>query len=123
MIAVKPSQSGSTGSSLAREALDRRRLLKTAGGLGLALIGSTPVTGPSVAAHQSDAATPEPGPQDDGTNLWKVTVGGMDMENAVEYHGFFPGEITVNAGDSIWFAYDMAMFHTVTFPDADGAPP
>ncbi|MCC6945471.1 MAG: hypothetical protein IT335_12885, partial [Thermomicrobiales bacterium] len=42
---------------------------------------------------------------------------------AVEYHGFFPGEITVNAGDSIWFAYDMAMFHTVTFPDADGAPP
>src|SRR5215216_6534749 len=44
-------------------------------------------------------ATPALGPRDDGTNVWKVTVGGMDMEHGIDLHAFFPGEITVNAGD------------------------
>ncbi len=68
-------------------------------------------------------AVPAVGPQDDGTNLWRVVVGGMDMENEIEYHTFFPGEITINAGDSIWFAYEMPMFHTVTFTSVEEAPP
>ncbi len=111
------------GALLLVETLDRRRLLKFAGGAGLAIAGSAAWMGSPVAAHQDAAAAPELGPQEDGTNLWRVVVGGMDMENAIEYHGFFPGEITINAGDSIWFAYDMPMFHSVTFPDANGVPP
>lgn len=68
-------------------------------------------------------ASPVPGPQEDGSTLWKVLIGGMDMDTEVEYHAFLPGEITINAGDSIWFAYDMPMFHTVTFPVAGEEPP
>jgi plastocyanin len=51
-----------------------------------------------------------------------VVVGGMDMQNMIEYHGFFPGEITINAGDSIWFAEEMPMFHTITFPGPGELP-
>jgi plastocyanin len=47
----------------------------------------------------------------------------MDMQNMIEYHGFFPGEITINAGDSIWFAEEMPMFHTVTFVPAGAEVP
>ena len=67
-------------------------------------------------------ATPALGAQADGSTLWKVAIGGMDMENEIEYHAFFPGEITINAGDSIWFSYDMPMFHTVTFPGPEELP-
>lgn len=119
---------------LAENTLDRRRMLKLLGSAGLAVAGVAAMAGTTRAAsggsvvgalsrfHQEPAGAPDPGPRADGTTLWKVLVGGMDMETAVEYHGFFPGEITVNAGDSIWFAYDMPMFHTVTFPGPEEAP-
>ncbi len=73
--------------------------------------------------HQETAASPVPGPRDDGTNLGKVLFGSMDMVNGIEYHRIFPGEITINAGDSIWFSYEMPMFHTVTFPGVGDVPP
>ena len=97
--------------------VNRRDLLKFAGGASLAATGLF-AFGKTTGAHQegTPAVAPVPGPQTDGSTLWKVVVGGMDMENMVEYHGFFPGEITINAGDSIWFAEEMPMFHTVTFP-------
>jgi len=119
---------------LVQKTMDRRRMLKLFGSAGLAVAGVAAVAGTTRAAsgvsaaelaaryHQEDQAALAPGPREDGTNLWKVLVGGMDMETAIEYHGFFPGEITVNAGDSIWFAYDMPMFHTVTFPVAGEMP-
>ena len=44
------------------------------------------------------------GPQADGTNMWKVAVGGMDMANGLDIHSFFPKEITVNQGDTISLA-------------------
>ncbi|MGE3798559.1 MAG: plastocyanin/azurin family copper-binding protein [Thermomicrobiales bacterium] len=118
-----------------------RRVLLTTGAAGVATLvaasrGMVALASPVSAAARNivrsqDDATPEampmaspmPGPQADGSMLWKVMVGGMDMENAIEYHGFFPGEITINAGDSIWFAYDMPMFHTVTFPGPGDVPP
>ncbi len=55
--------------------------------------------------------------------IWRVVISAMDMENEIEYHAFFPGEITIIAGDSIWFAYEMPMFHTVTFASPEEAPP
>src|SRR5215204_2609090 len=103
-----------------------RDIVRVMGGLGLATAGMV-VLGKRAAAYQeapaSPVATPQIGPQSDGTNLWKVVVGGMDMENEIEYMGFFPGEITINAGDSIWFAEEMPMFHTVTFPGPEQLPP
>lgn len=104
--------------------LSRRDAVRLMGGAGLAAAGVIAL-GRGASAHQEStpvAPAPQPGPQADGTNLWKVVVGGMDMENKIEYHGFFPGEITINAGDSVWFAYDMPMFHTVTFPGPEPVP-
>ena len=69
------------------------------------------------------AATPQIGAQADGSTLWKVVIGGMEMDAPIEYHGFFPGELTINAGDSVWFSEAMPMFHTVTFPGAEEIPP
>jgi plastocyanin len=106
----------------------RRDLLRLVGGIGLATAGTFALGHRTVSAQEGGtpvaAATPQIGAQADGTSLWKVAVGGVDMENAIEYHGFFPGEITINAGDSIWFARShMPMFHTVTFPPDGQAPP
>jgi plastocyanin len=62
-------------------------------------------------------ATPPIGEQADGSTRWHVKVGDMRMEPApiVELHAFFPGEITVSEGDSIWFDFGMMGFHTVSF--------
>ncbi len=103
--------------------LGRRQLLKSVSATGLGVAGLAAFANALPAsAHQDHAASPVPGPQEDGSTLWKVVIGGMDMDTMVEYHGFFPGEITINAGDSIWFAYDMPMFHTVTFPGPEELP-
>lgn len=104
--------------------VNRREVIRIAGGLGLATAGLLALGRRSGAQEGTPApmVTPVVGPQADGSTLWKVLVGGMDMANKVEYHGFFPGEITINAGDSIWFATGMPMFHTVTFPGGGEMP-
>jgi plastocyanin len=82
----------------------------------------------AIARHQDstpmamEMATPTLGAQPDGTNLWRVRVGSMDMERGIEYQAFLPGEITINAGDSIWFDTSMPGFHTVTFPVGGEVP-
>src|SRR5690606_31173015 len=81
----------------------RRRALQAAGMATLAA-GMTPAVMVAQShdhAPAQDQASPVPGPRADGTNLWKVVVGGMDMEAGIDTHAFFPGEITINAGDSI----------------------
>jgi plastocyanin len=45
----------------------------------------------------------------------------MDMENGMEAMAFYPDEITVNAGDRIF--YDIHGLHTVTFLGDQQAPP
>lgn len=102
--------------------MNRREVVRLMGGVGLATAGLIALGRGVRAQDATPAATPQVGPQADGTNLWKVVVGGMDMANMIEYHGFFPGEITINAGDSIWFAHDMPMFHTVTFAGPEEFP-
>ncbi len=109
--------------------IDRRAFLKAGGALGLTGLALTllPRSARNASAHQDgtppDAAAPVLGAQADGTNLWKVQVGGMDMENLLDLQAFFPGEITINAGDQIWFAEGMPGFHTVFFPVDGEVPP
>ena len=106
-------------------AIDRRAALRMIGALGLVGIGSTALSR-SATAHQDAAATPAVGPQADGSYLWKVQVGGMDMAAQIDAHGFFPGEITINTGDSIWFQFapmGVPGFHTVTFTSGGEVPP
>jgi plastocyanin len=45
----------------------------------------------------------------------------MDMEALIETMAFFPREITINAGDRIFF--DVHGFHTITFPGEMAPPP
>jgi len=103
--------------------IDRRRALQILGVLGVGgIVG--PALGRTAATAQeagspAPMATPELGPQADGTTLWKVEVGGMDMANGIDLHAFFPDQLTVNAGDSVLFEFapmGMPGFHTVTFP-------
>jgi plastocyanin len=116
--------------------MSRRQLMRLVGSFGLGAIGTVAFARAAGAASQGHGmharlqeggtppavATPVVGPQADGTTLWKVQVGGMDMENKLDFQGFFPGEITVNAGDSIWFDYGMGGFHTVTFSGSEVFP-
>ena len=62
-------------------------------------------------------------PQADGSTLWHVKVGDMKMEELIELHTFFPNEITISAGDSIWFDFGMGGFHTVSFLSGGDLPP
>lgn len=99
--------------------MSRRQMLRGLGALGLATAGIATLGGRRTLARQeapaSPAATPAVGPQADGSTLWRVKVGDMRMDAPIELHGFFPGEITVAVGDSIWFDMGMPMFHTVSF--------
>ena len=122
-----------------RRRLDRRQVLRLAGSLGAAFaagsILSSTATGTSrtmgssylgslqTAATPIAAATPVVGPRGDGTNLWRVQVGAMNMENLIDIQALLPAEITINAGDTIWFEFQMMPgFHTVTFLSGDKLP-
>ena len=105
--------------------ITRRNLLRLLGGAGVATaallkLGNRP-------AFAQDSGTPVPmataqlGPRSDGSAVWKVIVGQMNMETKTEFHSFFPGEITINEGDAIWFDFGMGGFHTTTF--LNGADP
>ena len=70
------------------------------------------------------AATPQLGEQPDGTHIWRVRVAGMDMENLIDTQAFFPKEITINAGDGIYYEFPTPPgFHTVTFLSGGEVPP
>jgi plastocyanin len=76
------------------------------------------------AGTPAPASTPKLGEQLDGTHLWKVRVAGMDEESLIDTQSFFPKEITINAGDAIYFEFPTPPgFHTVTFPSGQGVPP
>lgn len=116
--------------------VERRHLLRLAAGAGLgiggfAAIGSLTSAAPTAErpgarARQQDAtppATPIVGQRADGTNLWRVQVGAMDMAKLTELHTYFPGELTINEGDTVWFDMTMPGFHTVTFLSGADVPP
>src|SRR5215207_1209631 len=114
------------------------------GAIGLGAVGTRSTSAGSVASggvhagHGSlyaallrqDAGTPAAvdtptlGEQPDGTHLWKVKVAGMDEENLIDTQAFFPKEITINAGDAIYFEFPTPPgFHTVTFLSGEDVPP
>jgi plastocyanin len=48
----------------------------------------------------------------------------MDEENLIDTQAFFPKEITINAGDAIYFEFpNPPGFHTVTFLSGEDVPP
>jgi plastocyanin len=51
----------------------------------------------------------------DGSMKYHVEVGGMDMQNNLEYHRFTPKTLTVKQGDTVEWSMSMPGFHTVTF--------
>jgi plastocyanin len=109
--------------------ISRRDALQLVGALGIAGFAGSTLAARSAVAQDAGtpapAATPVLGPQADGSNVWKVQVGGMDMENAIDLQAFFPGEITINAGDSVFWAFapmGVPMFHTVTFTSGGELP-
>jgi len=100
--------------------MGRRQMLRGLGAAGLGAAGFAALGRRSAFARQdapaSPVASPAVGAQADGSTLWRVKVGDMRMDAPIELQGFFPGEITVAVGDSIWFDLgQMPMFHTVSF--------
>jgi plastocyanin len=76
------------------------------------------------ASTPAPALTPQLGEQPDGTHIWKVRVAGMEMENLIDLQAFFPQEITINAGDAIYFEFPTPPgAHTVTFLSGQEVPP
>jgi plastocyanin len=84
-------------------------------------------------AMASPVPAPELGQQPNGSYRWRVAVGGFSAEEGIDTQSYFPGEITINAGDSIFFDFGPGGFHTVTFlseeeppalliPDEGGSP-
>jgi plastocyanin len=88
--------------------------------LAAALVAASPVPSvsgadlPSAAAPTgfASSAVPQEG--------WEVQVGGADSSGAVA-HAFFPGTLTVRAGNSVMWRF--AGVHTVTFPGGQVLPP
>lgn len=105
--------------------IDRRQLIQALGALGIAAAAlplaaraataqdATPEEGAGAEGPPPAPATPELGEQADGTTTWRVVVGGMDMAAGLEVNAFFPNEIMINAGDSVFFDFGMGGFHNV----------
>ena len=78
-----------------------------------------------IAAAQEGApppmATPQLGERADGSRVWRVIAGGGSPEELIEAVAFFPGEITINAGDAIFF--EIRGPHNVHFLSGQEAPP
>jgi plastocyanin len=116
---------------LQAQSLNRRSALSLLAGLGLAAGAARPIAAARLAQESATPADPAPemgppatpvlGEQPDGTVTWRVQVSHMDMENGIEAMGFYPQEITINAGDRIF--YDVHGLHTISFPGAEGPPP
>lgn len=124
--------------------IDRRQALRILGGVGITGVAAVALLGrPETAARMSapaghgghgmlaqggtpeaemppPVATPQLGEQPDGAYVWRVQVGGFSEEDLIDVMAFLPEEITINAGDSIFF--DVQGFHTVTFPSGEEPP-
>ncbi|MEO7222433.1 MAG: hypothetical protein ABIY37_08170 [Devosia sp.] len=101
--------------------ISRRNALQLALSAGLLGIAGRSLIATPVAAQE----VPTVGPQPDGTTLWKVQVGAMDMQYGIDFQAFFPDDISIHVGDKIWFQFapmGMPAFHTVTFTSGEKLP-
>lgn len=94
---------------------DRRTGVTSSGGHAGHQMFGLQQEGTPGAAEPAPMATPRLGQQPDGTTIWKVVAGSEveDEAGIIELEAFFPGQITVNAGDRIFF--DIQGFHNVHF--------
>ena len=83
---------------------------------GVALLGVTALIA-AACASPTPTPTPEPAPVS-----FNVAVGAEDKLSALELMTFLPGDLTVNAGDSIVYTLKTAEPHTVTFNVPDPWP-
>ena len=83
---------------------------------GGVLIGILALLTPVAVSATATSAHAAPLPQD-----WTVQVGSQTSDMAVQGQRFLPGDITVDAGDSVTWQANSAEIHTVTF-FAGGAP-
>jgi len=68
---------------------------------------------------QKLAQATRPGPN--GTTIYQVNVGGMNMAVGADYMRFYPSELTVHAGDTVeWVWHGLP--HTVTFASGGKEP-
>jgi plastocyanin len=111
---------------LQSEPLSRRSALRLLGATGLTATGISTV--PGVAAQEasleaSAMATPALGEGPDGTRVWRVQVAGDNEAEFLEFMTFFPQELTINAGDTVFFDFQGHHApHTVTFLSGEEVP-
>jgi len=101
--------------------LSRRAALRLLAGMGAAAaVGRGSAQAAPPAAAGSPAATPALGLQPDGSRVWRVPGGAMEEAaggQMVEAVAFAPQELTINAGDRVFFDFGSPAprLHTVTF--------
>src|SRR5215211_4910260 len=111
---------------LQSEALSRRTALRLLGAAGLTATGISSVRG--VAGQEASPAagamaTPALGERPDGSRVWRVLVAADNDAELLEFMTFFPRELTINAGDTVFFDFQgMHAPHTVTFLSGEEAP-
>jgi plastocyanin len=107
--------------------LSRRDAVRLLAAFGLTTAGtSTPrgVYAQEATPESPSMATPALGLRPDGTRMWRVQVSGGSEADLLEFMTFFPRELTINAGDTVFFDF-QGLFapHTVTFLAGQEIPP
>jgi plastocyanin len=111
---------------LQSEALSRRTALLLLGAAGLTTTGigtARLVAGQEATPEAGAMATPALGERPDGSRVWRVQVAGNNEAEILEFMTFFPRELTINAGDTVFFDFQGHHApHTVTFLSGEEAP-
>jgi plastocyanin len=90
--------------------------IRTLSSPGKVLLGALALLAPMAVSAAANPAQAVPLPQD-----WTVLVGSQTPDMAVQGQRFLPGDITIDAGDSVTWKANSAEIHTVTFVDG-GTP-
>jgi plastocyanin len=111
---------------LQSEALSRRTALLLLGAAGPTTTGigtARLVAGQEATPEAGAMATPALGERPDGSRVWRVQVAGNNEAEILEFMTFFPRELTINAGDTVFFDFQGHHApHTVTFLSGEEAP-
>ncbi len=92
----------------------KSRLLNRPAGVGLALAVLLVPTAIGAMADSASAVPPAP-------QAWTVLVGNETSSMSVQGQRFLPGDVTIDAGDTVTWQANSTEIHTVTFIDG-GAP-
>lgn len=62
-------------------------------------------------------------PPADPPQTWNVAMGGSQLAESIQALDFYPGSITVHAGDTVTWSNTTSIPHTVSIPQAGQTPP